>query len=304
MRVCSMRRGQDAQAALPRLFHSRSVPLEIVHSDILTVSHPSLGGSKYILTFVDDHSRKLFVYFLRNKSDVFSKFKEFHVAVERQTSLKLKTLRTDNGGEYVSREFGGYLSSHGIQHQRTVPHTPQQNGIAERVTARSWRLCVLCCLDRSPVVALARGCCDLRLRKESLPAQGSRQRNVPEGVFSGVTPHVTHLRAWGCRAWKYVADDNQRKVKLAPRGLPRIFIGYDINVKAFRLYNPDTRSVELARDVRFFEESFPCINYLTLNLRACLKISTSLSSHKQSAVETTTKISRPLLPPLRQPVPL
>jgi len=62
----------------------------------------SLGGSRYILSFIDDFSRKCFLYFLKTKDEVFSKFKEFKAEVELETGLQIKILRSDNGGEYTA----------------------------------------------------------------------------------------------------------------------------------------------------------------------------------------------------------
>ncbi|CAA0836973.1 Unknown protein [Striga hermonthica] len=93
----------------------------------------SLGGSRYFVTFIDDASRKLWVYFLRTKDEVFKYFKRFHAMVERQTGKPLKCLRSDNGGEYSSHEFKNYCADHGIRHEKTVPGTPQHNGVAERI---------------------------------------------------------------------------------------------------------------------------------------------------------------------------
>ncbi|CAA0825182.1 Unknown protein [Striga hermonthica] len=93
----------------------------------------SLGGSRYFVTFIDDASRKLWVYFLRTKDEVFKYFKRFHAMVERQTGKPLKCLRSDNGGEYSSHEFKNYCADHGIRHEKTVPGTPQHNCVAERI---------------------------------------------------------------------------------------------------------------------------------------------------------------------------
>ncbi|CAA0819883.1 Unknown protein [Striga hermonthica] len=93
----------------------------------------SLGGSRYFLTFIDDASRKVWVYFLNTKDQVFEYFKSFHVMVERETEKKLKCLRSDNGGEYTSKEFDAYCRTYGIRHEKSVPRTPQHNGVAERM---------------------------------------------------------------------------------------------------------------------------------------------------------------------------
>lgn len=81
-------------------------PLEIVHSDLCgPMQTPSLAGSQYFLTFIDDFTRKTWVYFLKNKSEVFEKFQNFKAFVENQSGLHIKVLRTYRGGEYISREF-------------------------------------------------------------------------------------------------------------------------------------------------------------------------------------------------------
>ncbi len=70
---------------------------------------------------------------LKSKDQVFQKFMEWKALVENSSGRKLKTLRTDNGGEYTSREFTAYLKKEGVRHEFTVPKTPQQNGVAERM---------------------------------------------------------------------------------------------------------------------------------------------------------------------------
>jgi hypothetical protein len=72
--------------------------LQLVHSDVFgPVSVPSLGKSMYYVSFIDEFSRKTWIYFLRKKSEVFDRFKEFKALVENQTEKQIKVLRTDNG---------------------------------------------------------------------------------------------------------------------------------------------------------------------------------------------------------------
>ena len=75
----------------------------------------SLDGNKYFVTFIDDASRKTWVYLLHIKGQVFQYFQKFHAMVEIEMGNPLKRLRTDNGGEYISREFKEYCSKHGIR---------------------------------------------------------------------------------------------------------------------------------------------------------------------------------------------
>ena len=67
-----------------------------------------LSGYEYYVTFIDDYSRKTWIYFLKNKSEVFGKFKELKALIENSSNKSIKTLRTYNGGEYTSKEFEAF----------------------------------------------------------------------------------------------------------------------------------------------------------------------------------------------------
>ena len=92
----------------------------------------SLSGYVYYVSFIDDYSMKTWIYFLKNKDEVFGKFKEFKALIENHTNTKIKTLRSDNGGEYTSKDFDGSCKDAGIKRELTTPYNPQQNGVAER----------------------------------------------------------------------------------------------------------------------------------------------------------------------------
>ncbi|MCO5587916.1 hypothetical protein L7F22_041868 [Adiantum nelumboides] len=96
---------------------------------------PSLsqGGAAYFCTFIDDYSCKDWVYFLKHKDEVLKVFKTFLQLVENQSGQKLKCLRIDFGGEYVSKAFQDFCEAKGIKQELTAPYNPSQNGIAERM---------------------------------------------------------------------------------------------------------------------------------------------------------------------------
>jgi transposase InsO family protein len=96
------------------------------------MSVPTCGGFHYFVTFTDDLSRYGYIYFMRQKSKTFGKFKEFQKEVENHHNKKIKFLRSDRGGEYLSYEFGEHLRDCGIVPQLTPPSTPQRNGVFER----------------------------------------------------------------------------------------------------------------------------------------------------------------------------
>ena len=86
--------------------HKTEEVLDYVHTDVWgPVRVASLGGSMYFLSFIDDYSRKVWVYFMRHKLETFAKFKLWKAKVENQTGRKIKCLRSDNGTEYTDSKF-------------------------------------------------------------------------------------------------------------------------------------------------------------------------------------------------------
>ena len=83
------------------------------------------------MTFIDDYTKCVKVYFTKHKSEVFDKFKEFEAAATNSAECQIGTLRTDNGGEYITTDFENYLKRKGIKHETSVARCPQQNGVAE-----------------------------------------------------------------------------------------------------------------------------------------------------------------------------
>ena len=84
------------------------------------------------MTFIDDFSRRTWVYFLKNKSEAFDQFVEFKAQAEKECGHYIKVLRSDRGGEYTSNSFVNFCRKHGIKKELTASYTPQQNGVAER----------------------------------------------------------------------------------------------------------------------------------------------------------------------------
>ena len=126
--------GKQKRASFKSTGSKSIMPIELVHSDVCgKMNTPSLGGEEYFLTFIDDYTHYTRVYVLKQKSEVFDKFLKWKALVENQSGHKLKVLRTNRGGEYTSTEFEKFLQSAGVCHEMTVPKTPEQNGVAERM---------------------------------------------------------------------------------------------------------------------------------------------------------------------------
>jgi transposase InsO family protein len=127
-------KGKHQRTSFPKDGATRaSQLLEIVHTDVCGPMKTTLhGGARYFLTFIDDFSRKTHVYLLKAKGEAFEKFKQYKALAENEIGHKIKVLRSDNGGEFVSKKFDAFLAECGIQRQTSAPYSPQQNGVAER----------------------------------------------------------------------------------------------------------------------------------------------------------------------------
>ncbi|GJZ36968.1 pol polyprotein [Tanacetum coccineum] len=115
-----------------KLVKRKTEPLDMIHTDICDLkSLPTKGGNKYFITFIDDCTKYCYVYLLKSKDEAIDKFVLYKTEVENQLDKKIKVVRSDRGGEYVS-PFAELCTKHGIRHEFTAPYSPQQNGFAER----------------------------------------------------------------------------------------------------------------------------------------------------------------------------
>ena len=225
--------------------------LDLVHSDVCSTSERSLGGAQYFVTFIDDHSRKLWVYPLKTKDQVLQAFKEFHASVERATGRKLKCLRTDNGGEYLG-PFEHYCKTHGIRHEKVPPKTPQMNGVAERmnrtIAEKVRSMLSQAKLPKSFWGEVVLTAADLINLSPSRPLNGK----IPEEVWSGKKASYGHLRVFGCRAFVHIPKDERSKLDAKTKEC--IYLCSPRDELGFRLWDPVNKKIVRSRDVVFYED--------------------------------------------------
>lgn len=108
--------------------------MDLVHTDVCGPSQvATLRGSRYYVTFIEGLSRNVWIYVLKHKSNVFNVFNIWKAMVEIETSLKLKCLRFDNGGEYVDGGFKQYCETFGIRMEKAILRIPQQIVVSQRM---------------------------------------------------------------------------------------------------------------------------------------------------------------------------
>ena len=137
--------------------------LDMIHSYIIgPLLTPSYGNSRYVLNFIDDFSRYCWVYFLKQKSEVFETFNVFKSLVENMSANKIKVLTTENGKEYVNKKLKQLCNDSGIHMHHYVPYTPQHNGVAERKkkALKNIETCMMEEKDLSPNILVESINCD------------------------------------------------------------------------------------------------------------------------------------------------
>ena len=253
--------GCAAGKAKRRLFksagsrHTRSThPIERIHSDLAgPMEVNSINGNRYICVFTCDCTSFVWVYLLKSKDKTLDAFKRFVPMVEKLTGYKIKFFHSDRGGEFMSDEFTKFLEEQGITRETSAPRTPQQNGVAERMNQ------TLIGGARALIhhSGMSKGFWAEAVSVAAhvinrAPRKGLGWRTPYELLF-GRIPDVSYLRVFGCRAW--VFNDNAKKWD--PKSNPMVFVGYEPGAKAFRLWNPATRSIVISANARFNENVFP-----------------------------------------------
>ena len=241
--------GKQARKKMPKQTTYRATQiLELVHSDVCGPFRVnSLGGCRYFVTFIDDFSKKTWIYFLKNKSEVLSKFQHFVHLMKTATGRTLQTLPTDNGGEYMSRDFSDFCLSQGITRELPPPYNPERNGVAERRNRSLLDITQCLLINRAlpghlwaEVVKAAGDLLNLRSTKHN-------PDKTPNELFYGKKPSINHLRVFGSSVFAHTPKVS--RTKLDPRAERCVLLSFDEAAKAYRCYRPSTRKVFITRDL-------------------------------------------------------
>ncbi|KAL0295193.1 UNVERIFIED_CONTAM: Retrovirus-related Pol polyprotein from transposon TNT 1-94 [Sesamum radiatum] len=230
--------------------------LDFVHTDVCgPLSILARGGFAYFITFTDDHSRYGYVYLMSYKSEAFGRFKEYRLEVENQTNRKIKALRSDRGGEYLSGEFIDYLKENEILSQWTPPGTPQLNGVAKRRnrTLLDMVRSMMSFTELPPSFwghALETAVKLLNI----LPSKSIRKTSYE--IWHGKPASYKYLRVWGSPAYvKRLVGD-----KLDSRSSLCRFVGYPKETAGYYFYDPTEQKVFVSMNAVFLEKGFPSDN--------------------------------------------
>ena len=244
--------GKQKRVKFGTAIHNTEGILDYIHTDIWgPAKTTSLGGKHYFVTFVDDFSRRVWVYTLKSKDEVFETFLVWKKMVENQTGRKIKVLRFDNGTEYINDQFSYFCNKEGISRHFTVRDTPQQNGVAERMN-RTLLEKVRCMLSNAGL--------DKQFWAEAVMYASHLIYRLPSAALNGKTPLVVWsgkpindydtLHVFGSTTYYHVKES-----KLDPRAKKALFMGVTLGVKGYRLWCLSSKKIISSRDVTFDESA-------------------------------------------------
>jgi len=243
-------RNKMTRSSFPVNSERSSELLEIIHSDVCgPMRVDSKRKARYFVTFIDDHSRWCEIRVLKQKSEVFSAFKEFKAKVENLHGRKIKCLQSDNGKEYRNEAFDNFLKENGISRRTTVTHTPEQNGVAERRN-RTLIEMTRCLLSQSslPHSFWGEAVNTANYVRNRCPSRSIGGKTAYQ-LWAGKIPDVSHLEEFGSEVYTLNRDGN--KGKLDSRSRKGIFVGYSDETKGYRVWLINEKRTDIARDVKF-----------------------------------------------------
>ncbi|SYW77416.1 uncharacterized protein UHO2_07258 [Ustilago hordei] len=250
--ACSQ--GKQTRARMGQSESERmEAPLELVHVDLMT-DFKGHANYHYALVAVDDFSSLIYVEPLCTKSTALTALRRWIARMEWATDRKLKTLCSDNGGEWCSIAAEDWQTQEGFKWQKSIPGISVQNGRAERAIRsvqekmRSMLIGRACPRELWPYAITAAA--------HVMNLTPSATKTIPHEAFYGTTAHklAQQLRVFGCLAWVHIQQKDQQG-KYGARAKPAIMIGYDDEHKAWKFCNPDQpASIQWSNSATFHED--------------------------------------------------
>ncbi|XP_072087345.1 retrovirus-related Pol polyprotein from transposon RE1 [Arachis hypogaea] len=229
---------------------------DLIHVDVWgPLAIPSTGGHRYFLTIVDDKTRFTWVFFMKNKTEVADLIKFFVNFVKTQYDSKIRSIRSDNGTEFLMHSF---FNETGILHQRSCVETPQQNGIVERKHQHILEITRAIFFHSNVPKCFWQYTVSYSVHIMNRLPSNFLNNLSPYQALHNSLPDISHLRVFGCLAYASTLQANRKK--LDPRSRRCAFLGFKEGTKGYLLIDLKTREIFTSRDVSFYEDHFPYLS--------------------------------------------
>jgi len=245
--ICQMSRQKKLPFSISQ--NNAHAMFDLVHAEIWgAFSTNSVHGFRYFLTILDDYSRHVWVVMMKSKSEASEKIKSFVYMVKNQLEKKVKSIRSDNGPEFLMQEL---YAERGILHQRSCVYTPQQNGRIERRHQHILNISrALMFQSKLPKKFWSYAVLHVVFLLNRIPTKILQNRSSHE-VLYGQVPDLSQLKVFGCLSYASTLPIN--KHKFDPRAKKCAFLGYKSDMKGYILVDVHTSKVFVSRNVKFFD---------------------------------------------------
>nr|GEY92366.1 putative ribonuclease H-like domain-containing protein [Tanacetum cinerariifolium] len=214
-----------------------------------------INGKKYILVTMDDYSWFTWVKFLRSKDETPDVVIKFITQIQVGLNKTVRYIRTDNGIEFVNHTMNEYYERISIFHQKTVPRTPQQNGVVERRNRTLVEAARTMLIFSKALMFLWAEVVATTCYTQNRSLIHTRHHKTPYELVHNKKPNLTFFKVFG--ALCYPTNDNEDLGKLQPTADTGIFVGYDPSRKGYRIYDKRTRPIMETIHVQFDELTEP-----------------------------------------------
>ena len=208
----------------------------------------SINHKRYYVSFTDDYSRYTNIYFLHTKDETFDSYQLYEAWLSTQHNAKIKCLRSDRGGEYLSDEFIKHLKKAGTTRKLTVHDTPEHNGVAERLNRTLLEKIRVMLHDSDLPKFLWAEAAQHAVYLKNRTWTRTIGETTPYELLNKAKPYLGNLQPWGCK----VRVHNAGNSKLDGRSKIGRWMGFDNDTRdGHRVYWPERRTVTVERSVKF-----------------------------------------------------
>nr|GEY50711.1 hypothetical protein [Tanacetum cinerariifolium] len=211
----------------------------------------SLNKKSYCLVVTDDYSRFTWVFFLATKDETSPILKTFIIGIENQLSLKVKTIRSDNGTELKNNNLYQFCGMKGIKREFSIPRTPQKIGIAERKNRTLIEAARTILADSLLPIPFWTEAVNTACYFHNMVLVAKPQNKTPYELLLGRTPSICFMRPFGCPVT--ILNTLDPLGKFDEKVDEGFLVGYSVSSKAFRVFNSRTRIFQETLHINFLE---------------------------------------------------